>query len=176
MRACRPHLLAVDQPAIAWPTRAGAQGGEIGSGAGLGKQLTPDLLTAQRRPCEALLDRHYGESHQRRRESEYSPWRRIYLGGRPPSVFPACPATEPGCRRAARPAWPFRGGETPDQLAAGDFWQPPCPLRRRTVQQQGLGEKIQRGGEGHGRDGAPQFLGDHAKFHVSQPQAAVVLG
>jgi alkylation response protein AidB-like acyl-CoA dehydrogenase len=36
------------------------------------------------------------------RQGEYSDSRRrrIYLGGRPPSVFPACPAIEPGCRRA----------------------------------------------------------------------------
>src|ERR1700688_647730 len=66
MRARRPYLLAVDQPGIVVPNRTSAQGGEIGSGAGLGKQLTPDLLTAQRRPCEALLRRCVGESHQRR--------------------------------------------------------------------------------------------------------------
>src|SRR6266403_1714451 len=65
MRACRPHLLAIDQPGFVLPNGTGAQGGEIGSGAGLGKQLTPDLLTAQRRPCEALLCRGAGESHQR---------------------------------------------------------------------------------------------------------------
>src|SRR5690606_38202773 len=49
-----PHLLAVDDPAVAVAFGPGLQGGHVAARAGLGEELAPDLLAAQQRPDEPL--------------------------------------------------------------------------------------------------------------------------
>ncbi len=52
----RPHLLAGDHPFVAVANRTGGEPREIGSGARLGVELTPDLLAAERRWDEPMLE------------------------------------------------------------------------------------------------------------------------
>lgn len=51
----RPHLLAVDPPALGDAFGAGAQRGEVGAGAGFGEQLAPLEFAAQGRQEVAVL-------------------------------------------------------------------------------------------------------------------------
>ena len=67
VRERRPHLLAVDDPLVTVLHTGRRQAGEIGSRAGLGEQLTPDLLAGEQRPEVALLlgiapPRHHGRA------------------------------------------------------------------------------------------------------------------
>ena len=55
VRAGRPDLLAVDHPVVAVAHRARAQSGQVRAGAGLGEELAPHLVTAQRRRRVAAL-------------------------------------------------------------------------------------------------------------------------
>ena len=51
----RPDLLAVDHPLVAVAHGPGAEGGEVGAGAGLAEELAPDLLAGEQREQVALL-------------------------------------------------------------------------------------------------------------------------
>src|SRR4051812_46875151 len=51
----RPHLLAVDVPAVLAHGRRRADGGEVATGAGLGVALAPDLGATQDAGQEAVL-------------------------------------------------------------------------------------------------------------------------
>ena len=51
----RPDLLAVEDPLVAVALGPGRQAGHVGSGAGLGEQLAPDLLAGEQRAQVALL-------------------------------------------------------------------------------------------------------------------------
>jgi len=55
VRHGRPHLLAVDDPVVAVAHGAGAERGQVRSGARLAEQLAPDLLARPQRAQEALL-------------------------------------------------------------------------------------------------------------------------
>src|SRR5580658_10402696 len=59
-----PYLLAADEPALAPARRAGAQSGDVGPGARLGEELTPDLLAPQRGADESALHIGRGEFHE----------------------------------------------------------------------------------------------------------------
>src|SRR6476469_1178180 len=48
LRAGGPHLLAVEDPLVAVALGAHLEAGDVGAGPGLGEQLRPDLLAAQR--------------------------------------------------------------------------------------------------------------------------------
>ncbi len=52
-----PYLLPADEPAVAAAHRSGAQSSDVGPGARLGKELTPDLLALERGADEAALHR-----------------------------------------------------------------------------------------------------------------------
>ena len=51
-----PHLLTVDDPAVAVSHGGGLQPGEVGAGARLAEELAPRVFTGERRPEHALLE------------------------------------------------------------------------------------------------------------------------
>ncbi len=63
-----PHLLSGDDPLVAVTDRTGREPGEIGSGPGLGEELAPDLLAAQGRRDESLLEFIRGVVAKRRHD------------------------------------------------------------------------------------------------------------
>ena len=65
-----PGLLAVDDPVVAVQHRLGAQGGEVGAGAGLAVALAPDVLAGEDAGEEALLLRLRAVADQQRAEHD----------------------------------------------------------------------------------------------------------
>jgi hypothetical protein len=70
----------------------------------------------------------------------------------------------------------FRGRQAADQLAGRDARQDGGLLGVAAVGHHGLGQDIDRRGEGDRRHGPAQLLGDGAQLHPPQAQAVVFLG
>jgi hypothetical protein len=66
-------------------------------------------------------------------------------------------------------------GEGADLLAVGQAGQQRLLLGVVAEPQHGLGGQVDRGREGDGGQGAPDFLGDQAKLQVAEARAAVLL-
>ena len=135
MRSGCPHLLPVDDPAVAVAHGLRAQAGEVGPGAGFAEQLAPDVLAAQD-PGEVAVDllgramSEQGRAGEHRRDARRTAQRPDVPAGRDDlgrvvARQPATAAAEGPCRLP-----PAGVGEQPPPLAEGEVGIPvgaePC--------------------------------------------------
>ncbi len=120
----RPHLLAVDHPAVAVADRPGGQAGQVAARAGLAEQLAPDVVGQPQRlqPAGLLLVGAEGEQRRRRHAQADRVAPRVEPGrARPGELLVGGRLQRPRQAEAAVPGRVVHGGQARVELGAEEL-------------------------------------------------------